>query len=190
MNQQWHPARMLNRLVSRPMQETSDKSKHFAWLVRRRSEIQAHCLELRGFARTAHPEGGRDDVYTLLIGSAFSLWRAVFLVPETKPTSDVIWEKAAEFLDILIEDNAIAYPQDKRTRQWMFGYYRNNAYFRLQEVERRLETSNGDGATLPSSVTALYEMDGYEAWDMLFSAQKRFWEDLNSGSNKDAGSAS
>jgi len=43
-------------------------------------------------------------------------------------------KSAVEFLEILIADNSIGYPQDKKHREWTFNYYANNARFTLMDL--------------------------------------------------------
>lgn len=69
-------------------------------------------------------------LFGYLVGSAFSLWRAATLSDTTR-SWDAILDDAQKLLHRLIHDNAVAYPQDRDTKEWMGGYYLNNARFRL-----------------------------------------------------------
>jgi hypothetical protein len=104
------------------------------WLVERRSEVQHLLLRLHHIGASPALEGtGRLAVFQLLLGVAFSLWRAVFLVNEARSTSNV-QTTARQFLQLVIEDNAITYLNDKQKRVWSSGYYLNNALFRIREL--------------------------------------------------------
>ncbi len=116
--------------------EKNEIDPDFTWLVQRRSEIQELLLNLYQFHLKNSERlknGFTLNVYHLLVGAAFSLWRAVFLCePDTQAKKMVDHSKV--FLEILIGDNAINYAQDKKTKSWMAGYYINNAFFRIEEV--------------------------------------------------------
>lgn len=72
-------------------------------------------------------------MFGLLVGAAFSLWRAAFLVDAERDWPKIL-EKAETFLEAVVEDNTINYLQDKNTRNWTVGYYLNNARYRLGRV--------------------------------------------------------
>lgn len=108
------------------------------WLVRRRSEVQILLLRLHRLAKAHNPsaEDARSVVLQLMLGVAFSLWRAVFLVRDNRDRTNV-HEAAEAFLGFLVQDNLINYSQDKATAAWSGGYYLNNALFRLCELKSR-----------------------------------------------------
>ena len=75
----------------------------------------------------------------MLTGAAFSLWRAVFLAPQGPTgTEDMIGNgikfigNGIKFLDKVLRDNSISYGDEKKRRDWSFGYYLNSARFRLR----------------------------------------------------------
>jgi hypothetical protein len=111
------------------------RERDLAWLVERRSQIQRFLLELYEFDQelTHQEREAYHPVFGLLVGVGFSLWRAVFLSVKQRTMRDVI-DDASRVLTILIETNAIGFPQDRETEQWMVGYYDNNAIFRLHCV--------------------------------------------------------
>jgi hypothetical protein len=76
-------------------------------------------------------------VFHLLLGAAFSLWRAAFLV-EGEREHTLISQHGTDFLDTLLWDNAINFPQDRRTHAFSGGYYLNNAAIRLVRVRDHL----------------------------------------------------
>jgi hypothetical protein len=109
------------------------------WLVKHRSHNQEtslalfkalseHSVRLKGNAILAGPG-------VTLTGASFSLWRAVFLADNTD--QDVHrFEDAFKFLEVLISNNAISYAQDRKSREWTFHYYLNNARFRLEILQK------------------------------------------------------
>jgi hypothetical protein len=66
-----------------------------------------------------------------LISVCFSLWRAVFLSEKTGKRS-AVFDDGFKFLERIIEDNAIAYAQDKAMREWSFNYYTRAARYSLE----------------------------------------------------------
>lgn len=126
--------------------------ENLEWLVDRRSRIQNLLLSLlkltddrKGVLIADHPPGDvnsvHQDLFALYVGAAFSLWRAVFLSKDDR-TRRGIQIHAKAILKILVEENAVGLTQDKSTKEWMGGYYLNNAWFRLEEAQEILKKNN------------------------------------------------
>ena len=73
-----------------------------------------------------------------LLGAGFSLWRAVFLA-DVSLAPDKNMQDAEAFLDRVLLDHTIVYRDDKNS--WSFGYYINNARFRLKQAAKELKDS-------------------------------------------------
>lgn len=135
-------------------------SDHFAWLVRARAENQQALLQLHEFGHqnveALHCDVTSRSVFTLLVGTAFSLWRAAFL-SDLKWTWSAIIGDANKLLERLVQDNAVAYPQDRDTREWMGRYYLNNAKWRLIRARDKLKAGGLDIA--PEVVQQFQELD-------------------------------
>jgi hypothetical protein len=133
----------------------------FSWLVVQRSEAQRLLLKLYQFG-TEEPERLADEltrsVYHLLVGAAFSLWRAVFLIEPETSTQETV-DHSVQFLELLVRDNTINYTQDRNTRAWTAGYYLNGAFFRLTEAIARLESCREIGAGVTDAFTAFGHAD-------------------------------
>jgi hypothetical protein len=87
-------------------------------------------------------ETNLEDVAGLLMGAAFSLWRAIFLAPELPNKSENMIRKGRDFLEKYLRDNFITYGDDKKHHPWTYGYYLNSARFRLRlvkEIQSSLE---------------------------------------------------
>jgi len=92
--------------------------------------LDAYCSRLR------QPEDENRSlwfVFATLVSVIFSLWRAVFLI-QTERHDDDEMAHAVKLLGILIESNAIGFPQDVATAHWSAGYYVQNALFRLHAL--------------------------------------------------------
>jgi hypothetical protein len=107
-----------------------------AWLVSARSDVQHVLLDLKLFIdRNKDILSGDVEKEELTavkdaVDVAFSLWRAVFLIKDQYRPDELVRDMSA-FLDMLIDDNAINYPQDKSTRNYSSSYYLTNASLRI-----------------------------------------------------------
>jgi hypothetical protein len=113
--------------------------EHLAWLVDSRTANQKTSLQLFRLFKD-HPETIKNPKYsgsaTALVAISFSLWRAAFLADKSG-TDEATIKDAEYFLGKMIVDNAIAYPQDRKAREWTFNYYAANARSRLDRLARK-----------------------------------------------------
>jgi hypothetical protein len=156
-------------------------TENFEWLVKARCENQSQLLRLYRFSETGKNEkllqedSKKQDLFALLVGAAFSLWRAAFLSDTTRqwPATS---SAAKELLKILLEDNAVPYGKDRSTKEWMGGYYLNNAVFRLLEARAILHEIMPDIKTNP----ALSALDQFNKSGIGVNADARgVWDILN-----------
>jgi len=110
--------------------------EHIEWLANQRSRVQdlslAHYRLL-----TASKDRSKKRLQLRFLGLVFSLCRAVFLVERTSSNQrldEAAHKHSKDFLQLLVRDNIINYPQDKGTRRWSGGYYLNNAFFRIRDL--------------------------------------------------------
>jgi hypothetical protein len=145
------------------------------WVVERRSAIQRNICDLYVYldyaVKTSKVSEQERNACFLLIGVAFSLWRAVFLVDTSREWPRVLKE-AKDFLEKVVRDNAINYQQDRETRAWSVGYYFNNAKYRLYDFQEKL------GPSFKIASLAKFEelhrtgadlRDPKRTWDVLYS---------------------
>jgi hypothetical protein len=119
--------------------EESKKQKHLEWLVESRSRNQRCAVQLRRVLRTFDKQWETKVLSAAaqeLTSVSFSLWRAAFLADKEGGRSEVL-RHGAEFLDKVIEDNAISYANDKAAREWTFNYYTRSARFSLEYLHKR-----------------------------------------------------
>ena len=113
-----------------------DRIRHLKWAVGSRARNQQCAVQLlqlfieyedqwktKKWARAAQD----------LLSVSFSLWRAAFLADKTSKRADVFLH-AKNFLEKLIEDNAISYVQDRTCKEWTFNYYTKNAKASLKAL--------------------------------------------------------
>jgi hypothetical protein len=151
---------MTTQMTRHNREQQNIETKDFTWLVHSRSKIQKELLALYNFLRKnrlkLETQSSEALVYLLLVGAGFSLWRAAFLADARRSKSEVL-QNVEEFLEYLVRDNAIGYPQDQKTRKWTVGYYLGDARYRLQRVNDLLSTLNTAHARTP--VVALAKLD-------------------------------
>src|SRR5437763_10528488 len=123
------------------MTTSETKLDHLDWAVESRYRNQKCSLRLlrlfenygeiwktKKFARAAQD----------LSAVSFSLWRAAFLADKTGRRTEV-FAHGKDFLERIIEDNSISYPQDRRSKEWTFNYYTRNARSALQNLHKYWE---------------------------------------------------
>lgn len=155
---------------------------HFKWLVDARRDNQALLLRLYRFGQSV-PDLKDDKIgrqlYAYLVGAGFSLWRAAFLSDSTREWADILQgdHSAVKLLEKVLRDNAINYPQDRDTRDWMGGYYLNSARLRLVRARQRLRDLVPRSSDLPRlRLLDQLDADGIEGrnatecWQILHDA--------------------
>jgi hypothetical protein len=164
----------------------------YSWLVERRSKIQGLLLALYEFVkhhRCALEGNCRDrELFGLLTGAAFSLWRAAFLT-DIERAPALVLDGVEHFLQLVVRDNAINFPQDRQTRAWTVGYYLNNARFRvlrfLEKVRDDKTFSELDHKSEVERFAALHDegqhrTDAHAAWDATYDVICLAFEELAS----------
>ncbi len=114
--------------------------KHYETL----NKFRSRSLELLRLLHTRHTEQIRSP-FQLLVGAGFYLWRSAFMVGAELTDKDS-GEAAVNVLVQLLEDNAIAFPGEKRERNWVAGFYLNSAEARVVAAGRRLRIEPGEPA--------------------------------------------
>ncbi len=146
-----------------------------SFLVTHRAQIQEAIRKLYFLShRDEQLTGGTTErvVRGLLVGASFSLWRAVFTAsqPLDQPTNI---DQSLKFLKNLIETNAVAFQAEQNS--WAFGYYINNARFRLRAAYDLLpedvkERYLSEYQPLMISAHQLLGIDAYKAMHVSFLA--------------------
>lgn len=112
------------------MKPDTPKHLHIEWLINSRAANQRSSLALHKLLET-HFDAIKKSVRRSskaqnLTAACFSLWRAAFLADKTGIRENVLMD-ARTFLEKMLTDNAITYPQDRASREWTFNYYVSNA---------------------------------------------------------------
>ena len=148
--------------------DPNPKTKEYEWLIEARAKIQLSLLELHKLHEMAKHLEEEPDKQQLglglgrLVGAAFSLWRAAPLVWGYKKRNNQEEIGARGLvLNYLLRDNAINFPQDRASQDWMGGFYLNNAKDRLRSLSEENE-----------EVLSGYDLEGlelYQHWDEICS---------------------
>jgi hypothetical protein len=155
--------------------DASEQIRRFRWAIDARARSQTLLLALYQVSLQGPTEGRKTELFSLLVGVAFSLWRAAFLTIE--PTRD--WKgalsDAEKLLSALLKTNTLAPLTEMNLQGWTGGYYLNNAKLRLAEASRRLaeqlEESPADVAKIAG--ISLLGTDPLETWTLFCDEAER-----------------
>lgn len=160
-------------------------------LVENRARVQYLLLELQCFlARNRRNLGANPlqrSLFCLLIGAAFSLWRASFLTEVRRGWPGVL-AGAEKFLTAVVRDNAIGYNQEKSAQKWMVGFYLNSAAFRIDASLRKFASDKKEFAVaLRDSdfdefqkllAADLHAARPAHAWEVIYKALARLVDNV------------
>lgn len=165
---------------------------HMAWAIEQRAEVQRTILALYEYVRGGLGLRKRNEIQLLdlLIGAAFSLWRAVFLADKFRDTASVHQDQE-KFLEKLITDNAITFVDDKNHRSWTVAYYLENAKYRLiravdVNIIGKNQKADRDLLLGHLRISGSYvELTRYE-WESAHFVLRRMLKHLNPGAKVEA----
>jgi hypothetical protein len=133
-------------------------SRDYEWLIGSRSRIQASLLALHRMLPALEAQAAVEAAaaarssFGLLVGAAFALWRAAFLEDISREWPDVL-SGAKALLEKLLESNSILFGDERATKNWMGGYYINNARYRLIHLSEKIPPGSLDADALASLET-------------------------------------
>jgi hypothetical protein len=120
------------------MNSNQSKLKHLEWAIESRHINQKSSLRLLSLFKS-YGEIWKTKKFSRaaqdLTGVAFSLWRAAFLA-EKSGSRAAVFDHGTAFLEKVIDENAISFPNDKKSREWTFNYYTRNARCSLQVLNK------------------------------------------------------
>jgi hypothetical protein len=167
--------------------ELSVDLPYLRWLVLHRSNIQNLLLELHLFLqeqrRALDADADLRSIFGLLVGSAFSLWRAVFLADSSRDWKNIL-DDADRFLDTLIRDNTILFRDDKNA--WSIGYYLNNGRYRLYRILEKMPDEQLRNLIDQIKSTGVDEVSARNAWQLSYEAARLAFDLVKSRSVKSA----
>jgi hypothetical protein len=168
--------------------ELSVDQPYLRWLVLHRSNIQNLLLELHLFLQEQRKALDADadlrSIFGLLVGSAFSLWQAVYLADSSRDWKNIL-DDADRFLDTLIRDNTILFRDDKNA--WSIGYYLNNGRYRLYRIlEKMPDEQLRTLIAQIKSTGGVDEVSARNAWQLSYEAARLAFDLVKSRSVKSA----
>ena len=128
---------MKNKVSTKEKDKKELDPEHAEWLVENRASTQRVSVKLFKLLKE-HPtaDKGLSISTQALVSISFSLWRAVFLSDKTGFRDDTN-EDATKLLSEMLQNNAIAYSQERSSKNWTFNYYASNARYRLEELAEK-----------------------------------------------------
>jgi len=167
--------------------EPSSLDERMAYTLRFRYDIQSVLFELYKFIRDKSPnleETPHQQAFELIVGAAFSLWRAIFLI-EADRSWPSMSSRLEGFLHKVVTDNAITFQDDKANSAWTVGYYLGSANMRLEKAHEKLllskqlgEEARNAGLTLTETWNLSDEHTLME-WRMIFESMCTLFKLLN-----------
>jgi hypothetical protein len=146
------------------------------WLVEQRCEIQRTSVRLLKLMKENDLANHEcSDAALLMVGAAFSLWRAIFLAHINR-TRERNVGKAKEFLEKFVRQNAITFPDDLKFQLWSFGYYLNNCRYRLKPIWSNLGMDKRDISWVDDPLPP--DADAKVEWTKHHDALRRALESL------------
>jgi len=123
---------MTSRIEAGLLEDPShlDRLAGLDWLVAARNDIQTLLLEILNRWPTLENASTSNRV----LGCAFSLWRAVFLIGSDGAEKKLDEADGHTFLKKLVETNAITFVDELTNRSWASGYYVDNAIDHLRQL--------------------------------------------------------
>ena len=166
--------------------DTSDKqsidifestNRRNKWVVHARNKNQKLFCKLYGKMNLVKEHGYKWKIFSALIASSFSLWRAAPLCDNQRDTDDFIKSTHA-LLSIITNNNnktiGTSFRQDINNEEWVVGYYLRNSYYRLVEISKGKKHSD------ILNYDYFYELLRYEpqkCWDKLHKYSMELFED-------------
>lgn len=135
--------------MERPGSSNGENAEHLTpkqaeEVVERRRKNQESLCTLFRIAEARHAilsttanEAWERDVFHLLVGAGFALWRSAFLCHAAR-TPPILLGQATALLNLLLRDNAFTYPNERTTKEWTVGFYLNDARYRLIDVSKKV----------------------------------------------------
>jgi hypothetical protein len=118
-------------------------------------------------------------LFSLLVGIAFSLWRAAFLAEMPTRVWPEALRNAQTLLSRVLETNAIAFGTEHDLQGWTGGYYLNNAKLRLLEALRdQVASSRATDADVKRVDVSLLETNPHDTWKLFCAEAERLANQL------------
>jgi hypothetical protein len=132
---------MTNRRKAELPKSITKTYRERQWSIKSRTRLQLLMLRIHLFLQD-NPEVRKSklkrSIVALMVGAAFGLWRAAFLIPGADRGWQNVLKHAEAFLVEVVDTQTISYAFDQRMRDWTSGYYVNDARFRIADARDKL----------------------------------------------------
>src|SRR5262245_17865379 len=160
------------------MPETkSPPSARSTWSVDARARSQKLLMALYDLARSGclPANSPRGETLSLLLGVAFSLWRAVSLADTPNRRWPDALENSQAFLDAMASTKTIGLGLEYQLQEWASGYYLNNAKLRFEEIVRRHARAGQASPEDSARMENLNKLDAapHETWTLFCHEAER-----------------
>jgi hypothetical protein len=152
-------------------QTNTPTSPRTTWALDARVRSQRLLMGLYDLARGGRvtAESHRAETLSLLLGVAFSLWRAVSLADTPNRRWPDALQESQAFLDAMSSTKKIGLGFEYQLQNWASGYYLNNAKLRFEEILRRQVRT---GEATPEDSTRIERLtnlhaEPHETWTLF-----------------------
>lgn len=121
--------------MAKGKKKTAVDPKLLEWSIDNRAGVQHTLLALYEFTLKHSRKLKEPDEVILdhLIGSTFSLWRAIFLT-ENERTPPSLRNAQRQFLNKVLSTNTVLFSDDRDSSPWSVTYYLENAGLRILDI--------------------------------------------------------
>lgn len=158
------------------------------WITPRRGWILNALLDLRRLRVdaerwAAQRRADRAHAWNRLVGVAFALWRALPLIAKNEDElldADAIrLDHAGVLLDELLLHNRVTYEQDRKTADWMVGFYLNCAEDRIHSTVADELREDLAGKPVPAAASRTSERAQHRSIRLTTPRRTRWADALN-----------
>ena len=156
--------------------------ENLKWAIAARDRSQRLLLALyalgeqKGVAEP-RPHAG---TFSVLVGVAFSLWRAAFLADAPTRTGPEALDDARKLLKAVLRTNTISFGTEHSLQGWTAGYYLKNTKLRLEEILSGQVTpgfSNDEDLARVKKIV-FYGTDPHVTWNSLCDEAERLAQQI------------
>jgi hypothetical protein len=149
------------------------ETEFLEWSIAKRADTLHVALRLRELMKTSMVEDGPTaGALRSLVGVSFALWRAVFLAHRTGK-AELRNKDATSFIEKMVTTNAITFSDDHKLREWTFGYYIDDALYRLERLSKTHPEIGFRDTDLKRRGTTTAQWDDFQR---LFEKAVRYFE--------------
>ena len=155
-------------------------SERLNWAIGARERSQRLLLALYNCSETRQDDLTDTDegnAFLLLVGVAFSLWRAAFLADVPRRTFREALNDARDLMGEVLKTNTVLFGKEQNLQRWTGGFYLNNAKLRLA-VAMRLAGRSTTADIERVNQQSLLDSDPQDSWRIFCEEAERLAQAL------------